>query len=319
MKKIVFVLFCLIFSAQFSFAQGGAGELTTDALLDKPKDLKVIILPDNLQVVPNKFNIYPESAELLAVGLMNNLKSQKVIVPSVSTLRYGLEKDLRLKMVSRKLMENFKITYNVDYVALKKIADMFGVDKAILITSHIDVQNYFLRHTLWDFLNIPGATVIDPAHKLTTYVVLIDTTNETILWSETYEKMLKRFESRVVPMDFDTNLDQVNKIKFHYSFIAPAICYNVMTKIDPSFEATVNAVITNPEVKTEPIEPAPVPVDDNIKPVSHVKPVEGNKLPVVEQAQEKPIVKPVVAAPELKMPNPADPVFSGLKKPELRK
>lgn len=317
MRKILFILICLIFNAQATLAQ-----IETQA----PKELKVIILPDNLQLPINNFLVYPEAAELLSVDISNNLKKQKVAVPSVSMLRNDLNKNTRLKVTSATLMESFKKTYNVDYVALKKIADNFGVDKAILITSNLDVQNYFLRRTLWDFLNIPGATVIDPAHKLTTHVVLIDTTNETVLWSNTYEKMLKRFESRTVTMDFNSTPDKINAMKLHYSIIAPTISYNVMTKIDPNFEATVNAIITNSEanpeatqetetpMKTEPIVPS---IDENIKPVSQIKPTE-KKLPVVEQKAVE-IVKPVVVTPKIEIPNPADPVFSGLKKPELRK
>ena len=76
------------------------------------------------------------------------------------------------------LTNRFKTSYNVDYTQLKKISNQARY--ALLITSSIDSENYILRRTFWDFLNIAGATVIDPAYKISTYAVLVDTTHMSI-------------------------------------------------------------------------------------------------------------------------------------------
>ena len=81
---------------------------------------------------------------------------------------------------ARNLTNRFKTSYNIDYVQLKKIANKSQARYVLLLTSAIDSENYILRRTLWDFLNIPGATVVDPAYKICTYAALVDTQKNNV-------------------------------------------------------------------------------------------------------------------------------------------
>ena len=78
-------------------------------------------------------------------------------------------------MPAKELTNKFKTSYNVNYPLLNKVAKINNQQYVLLLTSTIDAENYILRRTVWDFLNIAGATVIDPAYKINTDAVLVDT------------------------------------------------------------------------------------------------------------------------------------------------
>src|SRR5574344_705975 len=136
-------------------------------LINNPNEARanidLLVIPDNLEVMGTKFAIYPESSELLAIEVLNYLKGANLNIPSISVVRSQFNSNSRLKTTAKTMLNRFKFSYAPDFVALKQIADSFHTDYICLITTNIDIQNYVLRRTFWDFLNIPGAAVIDPA------------------------------------------------------------------------------------------------------------------------------------------------------------
>ena len=103
----------------------------------------------------------------------------------------------------------------------------------MLITSHIDAENYILRRTVWDFLNIAGATVVDPAYKISTYAVLVDAENSAKLWSDTYYKTISVCENRIITRGASPQTEQLQKIKDYSRYLSPQIAQNVQLKVLP--------------------------------------------------------------------------------------
>ena len=106
-------------------------------------------------------------------------------------------------------------------------------DKVLLITSGLDTQSYILRRTLWDFLNIPGAAVIDPAYLMTTNIVLIDTNKEIILWQNIYRKKITKVENRMMATNFGPAYEQLNKIKIYSQLLSEIVGTEISNVIDP--------------------------------------------------------------------------------------
>ncbi len=214
-------------------------------LINNPNEARanidLLVIPDNLEVMGTKFAIYPESSELLAIEVLNYLKGANLNIPSISVVRSQFNSNSRLKTTAKTMLNRFKFSYAPDFVALKQIADSFHTDYICLITTNIDIQNYVLRRTFWDFLNIPGAAVIDPAYKLTTYIVLVSVNDEKILYEQKFNKMLKKVENRILMPELGPNYDVIQKIKMHYAVVSPIVAQNVRMKIDPAYEALVNA------------------------------------------------------------------------------
>ena len=198
---------------------------------------KVLVIPDNIVTENQAIDsfIFNATAEFFAGEVANILNQTDYIkVPTVSEERKLLKSNPYVMISAKNLTGRFRNTYTVDYVSLKKIADKSQARYALLITSAIDSENYILRRTFWDFLNIPGATVVDPAYKISTYAVLVDTKNNTVLWSNTFYKTISVVENRIITRGPSPQTEQLQKIRDYSRMLCPEIAQNVQLKVLPA-------------------------------------------------------------------------------------
>ena len=200
-------------------------------------EYKVIVLPDN--VVNNNdaidSYIYNATSEFFAGEVINILNQTDYIKsPTVSEERKLIKNSPSIYISTKNCMNQFKTTYNIDYSAVKKVASQSKARYVVLLTSTIDSENYILRRTVWDFLNIPGATVVDPAYKINTYVVLIDTERNFVLWSNTFYKTISTVENRIITRGPSPQTEQLNKIRDYSRMLCPEIAQNIQLKVLPA-------------------------------------------------------------------------------------
>lgn len=269
MKKLfnlVVVLFFVFFTAQISQAE----------------EYKILVLPDNIQFDSTNYYIYPDSSIIFASDAINEIKKDgRIQTVSMTEIREALRKNTKLSILTKKALKEFKYNYNIPFVDFKAIADCFGTTKILVITSQTDTQNYILRRTAWDFINIPGAAVIDPAYRLSTYAALIDVKKEQVLWQNTYYKKITAVENRMVAASFAPATEQLEKIKAYSSlFLSREIAKTVESAIlpPPDIAPVGSNIIDVSDIKTEALPPATeadlnlrtkVPVPDRQQPSSY--------------------------------------------------
>ena len=197
---------------------------------------RVIVLTDNIVTENAALDsyIYNSASEFFANEVINILnKTDYIKAPSVSEERAFLKSSPYLYNPAKALTNKFKTSYNIDHVQLKKITGKSGARYALLITSYLDSENYILRRTLWDFLNIPGATVVDPAYKICTYAALVDTQDNTVLWSNTFYKTISVVENRIITRGPSPQTEQLQKIRDYSRMLCPEIAQNVQQNVLP--------------------------------------------------------------------------------------
>lgn len=199
-------------------------------------DYKVLVIPDNIvtENISLDSYIYNASAEFFADEVINLLNNTDYITsPTVSETRNLYKQDSSAMISAKNLTDRFRTTYNIDYVTLKKLTNKANTRYALLMTSYIDSENYILRRTPWDFLNIPGASVVDPAYKISTYAVLVDTQNNKKLWADTYYKTISVCENRIITRGTSPQTEQLQKIKDYSRYVCPQIAQNVQQNVLP--------------------------------------------------------------------------------------
>ena len=194
----------------------------------------VLILPDNIvtESIALDSYIYNQTSEFFANEIINLLnKTDYIKSPVVSDERTLLKSNPSYMIPARDLTNKFRTTYNIDYPRLKKIAAASNAKYVLLLTSAVDSENYILRRTVWDFLNIPGASVIDPAYKISTYAVLVDTNTNHVLWSNTFYKTISVVESRILTKGPSPQTEQLQKIRDYSRMLCPEIAENVQKSL----------------------------------------------------------------------------------------
>ena len=200
------------------------------------EDYKVLVIPDNIvtETIAVDSFIYNASAEFFADEIINILNNTDFInAPSISETRNFYKNDPSAMIAAKSLTNKFRTTYNIDYMTLKKLANKSDSKYALLMTSYIDAENYILRRTPWDFLNIPGASVVDPAYKISTYAVLIDTEKNAKIWADTYYKTISICENRIITRGASPQTEQLQKIKDYSRYVCPQIAQNIQQTILP--------------------------------------------------------------------------------------
>lgn len=201
------------------------------------KGYRVLVITDNIVTESAALDsyIYDASSEFFADDVVTLLNGTDYITaPTISEIRAQYRQDPSALVTARNLTNKFQKTYNLDYVALKKLAKKSNAQYVLLLTSYVDAENYILRRTLWDFLNIPGASVIDPAYKLSVYAVLVDTDKNLKVWSDTYYKTISVCENRIVTRGASPQTEQLQKIKDYSKYLSPQIAQNVQQNVLPS-------------------------------------------------------------------------------------
>ena len=201
------------------------------------EEYKVLVLPDNIVTENASLDsfIYNASAEFFADEIANILDSTDYInAPKVSVVRKALKEDTSAMLAAKSMTNRFRTSYNIDFNSLKKVATKSDAKYVLLLTSYVDHENYVLRRTLWDFLNIPGATVVDPAYKISTYAVLVNTETDTKVWSDTFYKTISVCENRIITRGPSPQTEQLQKIKDYSRLICPQIARNVQRNILPA-------------------------------------------------------------------------------------
>lgn len=200
------------------------------------QEYKVIVLPDNIVTENASLDsyIYDAASEFFADEVINILNQTDFITaPRVSETRHTLKGRPNAMLAAKSLTDRFRTTYNVDYNLVRKLAVNLNAQYVLLITSYIDSENYILRRTFWDFLNIAGATVVDPAYKVSTYAVLVDTNTNHTLWSDTFYKTISVCENRIITRGPSPQTEQLQKIKDYSRLLCPEIAQNVQKSILP--------------------------------------------------------------------------------------
>lgn len=267
MRKIVklfSILFFVFLTAQNCFAQ----------------DKKILVLPDSIQFESTNYYIYPDTSVIFASDLINTLRlSGKVDTVSMAEIRDAFRKNVRLNITTRRALKEYKYNYNIAFVDIKPIAHTFDTNKVLLITSTTDTQSYLLRRTLWDFLNIPGAAVIDPSYRISTYIALVDVDDEKVLWQGTFQKNLSAVENRIIGVNFAPASKQLEKIKFYSSYFIPLIAQIVENKLLPSQVSTKSVeskIIEENNIMPEAIKIEEIDIGNKPEPKSKIRPKKNN-------------------------------------------
>ena len=207
---------------------------TTTVMADNVQKKTVLILPDNIVTDGAALDsfIYNSTAEFFANEIITLLnKTDYIVSPNVSDERQLLKSKPTYMIPARDLTNKFKTSYNINFPLLEKVAKVNNQQYVLLLTSTLDSENYILRRTMWDFLNIAGATVIDPAYKINTYAVLVDIKNRAIIWSNTFYKTISVVESRILTRGASPQTEQLQKIRDYSRMLCPEIAENVQTSV----------------------------------------------------------------------------------------
>lgn len=191
---------------------------------------KIGIITDTLLTPTNYYNAYFRTPEFFAVDIRGELLNKSVNVVPIDNARNALKK-ASIRQYDLEALQGLQQGYNLDYTLLKKISKQIGVSKLVVVTMGMDIQRDFLKSTLWTHLNISGMDVVNPTHRVSVYVALVDVNKETIMWESIYAKNIRNNKMKNLDTTISNNYEGMLRLKEYSKYISPDIAYNVKMKM----------------------------------------------------------------------------------------
>ena len=149
----------------------------------------LLVLPVDVFSVCDNYFCFPEVSNIIADDVIKNMYQYKGInTKPLALVRNTLYRNSDLKDLTERVLVQYRDKDKIDFPALKRVADSFGVKSVLLINSYAINDKTDLRRNLWDILEIGSAFKLTYPFELKTSAVLTDCVNNIVMWSGKYTK-----------------------------------------------------------------------------------------------------------------------------------
>lgn len=209
--------------------------LFTSILKVQAIQFDVLVLPTDILSVCDNYFCFPETSEIVAEDVIQNLNTYKNISAiDLALVRDKLANNNELKTTTLNMLNQFQNTDKIDFQALKQISNAFGVKSVALISSYATTDKSQNRRDLWEMLEISNAFKISYPVTLTTNAVLTDTVNNIVMWSSKYQKEVSDSNGYFLAQNQAQAASHLEKIKLYSkSNIAQNISQNFHLRFFP--------------------------------------------------------------------------------------
>ncbi len=196
----------------------------------------VLVLPaDIFQTKENYYN-FEEVSEIVSNDLIKNFNKSngKIKSPDLYMVKAQFEQNQNAKQMLQNAMNKYKNSNSIDYSAFKEISNLFNCKSVILVSSSVMTNKNSLKRSLWEILEISSTFDITYPYRLETSVVLLDTVNNVVMWSNNYSTKIGANDNIFAAKNFAQANGEYEKIKLYsQTVVAPSASQNIMLRFFP--------------------------------------------------------------------------------------
>lgn len=196
----------------------------------------VLVLPADLLIEKENYYNFDEVSEIIANDIIIdfNKSNGKIKSPDLYEVRKKLNKNQELKKTVSDLLIKYRNTNKLDYDAIKTAGDAFSCKSVLIVSSYAVTNKNSLKRSVWEVLNISSAFDISYPYRLETSVVLLDTVNNLVMWSNNYSTKLGANDNIFAAKNYAQANAELEKIKLYSkSVVAPSSSQNIMLRFFP--------------------------------------------------------------------------------------
>lgn len=211
----------------------------------KAATFDVLVLPSDLLLQKENYYGFDEVSVIIANDIIKDFNNSKgkMQSPDLYEVRAKLNSSPQLKQSTAAALNKFR-NGNIDYAAFKTIGDNFSCKSVLLVSSAVTTNKSSSKRNVWEVLEISTEFDINYPYRLETPVVLLDTVNNLVMWSNNYSTKLGTNENEFFAKSFVQANEQYEKIKLYSKdIVAPSAVQNIMLRFFPKVIRPVNAEI----------------------------------------------------------------------------
>lgn len=231
MKKIFLLFILLLILGIQSYAAG----------------YNVLVLPADLLNTRENYYNFEEVSEIVSNDVIKNFNESKgkIVSPDIYTVRSLLNQNYSQKTDLANALAKFKATGAVDFDTLKLAGSLFNTKYILLISSSVVTNKNSLKRSVWEVLEIATDCDVTYPYRLETSVVLIDVSNNSVMWSNNYSTKLGANDNIFAAKNYAQANGEYEKMKLYSKVIvSPSASQNIVLRFYPK---TINPVETKVE------------------------------------------------------------------------
>lgn len=229
----------------------------------------VLVLPSDLLSTKENYYNFDEMSEIIANDIINNFKKTngKISSPDLYDVRAKFNQNTEIKNSAEKSLETYKNTKKIDYEVFKNIGSTFSCNYILIVTSSAVTNKNSIKRGVWDVLETASDFDIMYPFRLETSVVLLNTDNNIVMWSNNYSIKLGNNNNYFKADDYLQAVSWLEKLKMYsHNIAAPSASQNITLRFFPK-------AIRPVDVEIEENSGGALKFDKNIP----VKPKQNNK------------------------------------------
>ena len=203
----------------------------------------VLVLPSDLLNSKENYYGFDEVSEIFASDIINdfNLSNGKIKSPDLYEVRAKISQDSTLKTSISNTLKKYNTDNSVDYKALKDIGKDFSCKSVLLISSSVTTNKNSLKRGIWEVLEISTAFNAEYPYRLETSLVLIDTLNDIVMWSNHYSTKIGANDNSFEAKNYAQANEILNKIRLYSkNIVAKSASQNIILRFFPKSVRTID-------------------------------------------------------------------------------
>lgn len=196
----------------------------------------VLVLPSDLFNTKENYYGFDEVSEIVANDIIQdfNLSNGKIKSPDLYEVRAKSNQNSDLKQTVNNLLKTYQSSNKLDYPAIKKAGNSFNCKSVLIVSSSVVTNKNSLKRSVWEVLNIASVFDISYPYRLETSVVLLDTVNDLVMWSNNYSTKLGANDNVFSANNYAQANSELEKIKLYSkTVVAPSVSQNIMLRFFP--------------------------------------------------------------------------------------
>lgn len=196
----------------------------------------VLVLPVDLFQTKENYYGFDEVSEIVANDIIKDFNNSKgkIKSPDLYEVRAKLSQDSKDKQIVQSALDNYRYNNKINYDVFKIVGNAFNCNSVLIVSSSAVTNKNSLKRSVWEVLEISTEFNATYPYRMDTSLVLLDTANNMVMWSNNYSAKLGANDNIYAAKNYAQANGEYEKIKLYSStIVAPSASQNIILRFFP--------------------------------------------------------------------------------------
>lgn len=197
---------------------------------------EVLVLPADIFQTKENYYGFDEVSEIVANDIIKNFNKSKgkIKSPDLYEVRAKLSQDNKDKQIVQNALNNYKNNNQINYDVFRVVGNAFNCNSVLIVSASAVTNKNSIKRSVWEVLEISTDFETTYPYRMETSVVLLDTTNNLVMWSNNYSSKLGANDNIFAAKNYAQANGEYEKIKLYSSsVVAPSAVQNIVLRFFP--------------------------------------------------------------------------------------